>query len=100
MGVSLFFDGSTGLDLRDNFVHDNVVDASDAVRFSNHLAASITCSNVTDGCAAAADSNNNRFVRNTYDIPDLVGGYFYFKGKHRTWSEWQAAGRDTTGSAY
>jgi parallel beta-helix repeat protein len=99
MGVALFLDGNTGHDLRDNLVHDNFVDASDAVLFSTHLAASITCSNVTDGCVAVADTKNNRFVHNTYDIPNLTGGYFYFKGKHRTWSEWQTAGRDTTGGA-
>jgi parallel beta-helix repeat protein len=100
MGVEMFLDGNSGHDLRDNLIHDNFIDASDAVLFSNHLAAAFHCSNVTDGCAAVLDSKNNHFVRNTYDIPNLSGGFFYFEGSHRTWAEWEAAGMDTSGWAY
>jgi parallel beta-helix repeat protein len=98
--IQLFLDGNrAGYDLRDNYIHDNMLDASDAVSYSNHLAAAISCINVTDSCAAAATSKNNRFDHNTFDIPSLTGYYFYFTGHHRTWSEWQASGKDVTGSA-
>jgi parallel beta-helix repeat protein len=101
VAIQLFLDGNrTGYELRNNVVHDNVVDASDALSYSNHIAAGISCSNVTDSCSAAADSMNNRFEGNTFNIPTLSGYFFYLKGYHRTWSEWLASGRDTTGSAY
>ncbi|MDP9206411.1 MAG: right-handed parallel beta-helix repeat-containing protein, partial [Gemmatimonadota bacterium] len=98
MGIQLFLDGSrSAYDLKNNYIHDNFVDASDARLWSNHLAAAVSCINVVDGCVAASDSKNNRFVHNAYDVPSVDGGYFYFKGKQRTWAEWQADGNDTAG---
>jgi parallel beta-helix repeat protein len=100
--IALFLDGSrTELysKLTNNYIHDNIVDASDAVAYSNHVAVAINCARVTDGCAAASDPSNNRFVRNAYALPSTAGKYFYLKGSYKTWSEWQAAGMDGTGSA-
>ena len=92
--IALFWDeGITGTDLRDNYIHDNAVDASNAVSFSNRLAAAISCSRSTDGCTAAAGSKNNRFVNNSYVFPVASGRYFYLEQSHQTWGEWQAAGQ-------
>jgi parallel beta-helix repeat protein len=93
--IVLFRDeGISGIDLRDNYIHDNVVDASNAVSFSNRLAAAISCSRSTDGCTAVADFKNNRFVHNIYVLPVAPGRYFRLKDSHMTWGEWQAAGQD------
>jgi parallel beta-helix repeat protein len=100
--IELFLDGNRvaaeGKNLMNNLIHDNFIDASDSVPFTNNLAAALGCINATDGCAAVAESNNNRFVHNTYKIPTRSGKYFYFEEQHRTWSEWQAIGMDTTGT--
>jgi hypothetical protein len=43
-------------------------------------------------------SKNNRFQANSYDVPNLSGRYWVWDSGLRVWTEWQAAGQDTTGA--
>jgi parallel beta-helix repeat protein len=41
---------------------------------------------------------NNRWVHNAYELPSTTGQFFQFSDAWKTFAEWQASGRDTTGS--
>jgi hypothetical protein len=45
-----------------------------------------------------APTSGNRFEGNTYRVPDPNAAYWVWDGQTLTWSQWQAAGHDTTGT--
>jgi parallel beta-helix repeat protein len=90
--------GTTGWDLANDYIHDNVIKVgtnSDA--FSNSFLYS-TCT-AEQVAPYLNGSKNNRFVHNQYFVPSTAGKYWQWADMTmRTWSEWQALGQDTTGS--
>jgi parallel beta-helix repeat protein len=94
-GVNLFFNpsilggGVIGWDLSGNSIHDNTF-VNDAIAFQNKAGPEYYRGDGTKG---------NRFVNNTYDVPDRSGRYWAYGGADRTFAEWQAIGQDITGSA-
>lgn len=91
--VELFLDtsavggGAISWDLANNYIHDNVMIGS----------AHTTLPTPIEFYDPAR--KGNRFVNNTYDVPDRAGRYWAYGGADRTFAEWQAAGQDLTGSA-
>jgi parallel beta-helix repeat protein len=90
-GVQLFIDGATGYDLANNVVHDNrFVVLEDTYN-------GLSTTRVSDP-SPYFSSKNNRFQANAYDVPNPSGRYWLWEGGLRGWSEWRAAGNDTTGA--
>jgi parallel beta-helix repeat protein len=91
--VELFLDtsavggGAISWDLTNNYIHDNVMIGS----------ALTTLPTPIEFYDPA--QKGNRFVNNTYDVPDRSGRYWAYGGDDRTFAEWQAVGQDITGSA-
>jgi parallel beta-helix repeat protein len=79
--------GAISWDLTNNYVHDNVMIGS----------ALTTLPTPIEFYDPA--QKGNRFVNNTYDVPDRSGRYWAYGGADRTFAEWQAVGQDITGSA-
>jgi parallel beta-helix repeat protein len=80
--------GSTArglLEIRNVYVHDNTIRVP--AGGSNGL--------VGDR-STAYTSANNRFANNTYFVTSLTGGHWQWNGT-RTWTQWQALGKDVTG---
>lgn len=98
-GVQLFIHalnlGTTHADLRDNFVHDNVI----TVPSTSAWAVDMRCWNCTDTQAQPWVSNakNNRFENNRYDVPDISAADWFWQG-FKTFAQWRALGHDDTGT--
>jgi parallel beta-helix repeat protein len=73
------------------YVHDNVITAPGV----NSLAAGMS---VDNGDMAAFTSRNNRFVNNTYHLPNLTGYFWTWSNVFKTSATWKAAGQDITGT--
>ncbi len=91
--INVFFDASrTGWDTMNNHVTNNTV----VLRRSATITASVSCYNVTD-CSPYWTTAGNRFQGNTYRVPNQTGSHWVLSSAV-TWSSWQAAGFDTSGT--
>jgi parallel beta-helix repeat protein len=81
----------------DNYVHDNLV-IYNGVR-SGSVDLDLTGA-ATDYVGSPVFTDNNRFVRNTYCVPDTSGAFWTWGSSDVNWSQWQANGQDTTGVLY
>jgi parallel beta-helix repeat protein len=90
-GVQLFIDGATGYDLANNHIHDNLFKMREGTYNG------LTTTRVSDPVPYLT-SKSNRFQSNSYLVPNVSGRYWTWGSSLKTWSEWQAAGQDTTGS--
>jgi len=62
-------------------------------------AAGLACWNLSASqCAVYSTGRGNAFQGNAYTVPSLSGKYWGWENTLMTWSEWRAAGQDTTGS--
>ena len=69
------------------YIHDNTIDIS----------AGVTGPTRAQGNSAVF-TQNNRFQNNRYTVPDLSGKWWVGPNGPCTWSQWQAAGEDTSGT--
>jgi hypothetical protein len=91
--INVFFDASrTGWDTTNNHVTNNTV----VLRRSATITASVSCYNVTD-CSPYWTTAGNLFQGNTYRVPNQTGSHWVLSSAV-TWSSWQAAGFDTSGT--
>ena len=90
--------GSISYDLADNSSHDNTI----IVGTQSGAFASVF--SVYGACTAAqivpyvSGSKNLTFTHNAYDVPLPTTGQYWFWNALKFWNEWQALGKDTTGS--
>jgi parallel beta-helix repeat protein len=87
----VFVDSATGLTSADHYVHDN------RATLTGQRAVAMTCLNTAD-CFGYHTTHGYRFERNTYDVPDLAGAYWFVGNGPRTFPQWQALGFDVAGS--
>jgi parallel beta-helix repeat protein len=79
---------SSGVGIRNLYVHDNIITLSDG-----------GAGLITDQTSTAVfTSMNNRFEHNTWNLPTLGGSYFNWLNQTMTKDQWIAAGQDTTGT--
>ncbi len=71
------------------YVHDNTIYMTTA-----------SDSGLVGRPSAFQSSANNRFVHNTYYVPDLSGAYWDWSTYPLTWSGWHGVGQDLTGALY
>jgi hypothetical protein len=91
--IKIFFDASrTGYDTTNNQVTNNTV----VLRRSATITASVSCINVSD-CSPYWTTAGNLFQGNTYRVPSRTGSHWVLSSAV-TWSSWQAAGFDTSGT--
>jgi parallel beta-helix repeat protein len=101
--IQLFQDGTriSESELRNNLIRDNTVRVPSAsnVPGVGTLGASLNCMNLTSTqCSAYSTSRDNRFQGNAYFVPDTAKRWWYWNNTSMLWSDWRAAGQDTTGS--
>ena len=96
--INLFKDAnSTESDTYNNLMRQNTVRVPTVG--TQPLAVIMGCRNMTSSeCSAYSTSKGNRFEGNAYIVPDTSRRYWYWNITNRTWSEWQSAGQDLTGS--
>jgi len=75
----------------DTYVHDNTITVNQASGFAAGLS-----QDVLD--QTYFTSRNNRFVHNTYHLPNQTGYWFTWMDGARTKANWLAYGQDTTGT--
>jgi hypothetical protein len=91
--IHVFFDGSrTGWDTTNNQVTNNTV----VLRRSATITANVSCIKVSD-CSPYWTTKGNLFQGNTYRVPSQTGSHWVLSSAV-TWSSWQAAGFDTSGT--
>ena len=76
---------------RNVYVHDNVM----TLRASTTRVGAYAANGLTELFSAAA---NNRFVHNTYRVPNTAGAYWAWNGQTLTWSQWRGYGLDANGA--
>lgn len=82
-------------DLRDNDIHDNVVEVGpQSGAWANALSHSTTTLDMTAYTSGAA---NNRFARNAYRVPSATTAYWRWGTSPKTFTQWQAIPQDATG---
>ena len=91
--------GSTGYDLTNKLVHDNVIKVGTlSGSFGNSITYVSTCS-ATQVAPYLNGQKNLRFVANRYFVPSTTTRYFVWGlNTFKSWSEWQALGNDATGT--
>jgi parallel beta-helix repeat protein len=88
----------TGWDLADNLVQNNTITVpATGGSYANGMD--------MGGCDSSQaqpylnNAKNNRFVGNTYIVPNTSGSYWHWgSGALFPWSQWQSLGQDATGS--
>jgi hypothetical protein len=91
--INVFFDASrTGYDTTNNQITNNTL----SLRRSATITASVSCYNVTDRSPYWTTAGN-LFQGNTYRVPSQTGSHWVLSSAV-TWSSWQAAGFDTSGT--
>lgn len=101
-GVQLFQDGNrrSQSELQNNLVESNDIHVPSVsiVPGVGTAAVNLYCSNLTaTECSSYANGRGNRFQGNAYTVPSTAK-YWYWDNAMKSWSEWRAAGQDTTGT--
>lgn len=92
------YPGSIGLDLRDNYAHDNTIlvpDRTDAFGSSMSYISSCTPEQVAPYESGA---KNLVFEGNDYTVPSLSVRYWVWADRLRSFAEWQSLGHDLQGT--
>jgi hypothetical protein len=100
--INLFQDGTRRWEseLSNNRISNNtiVVPASSILPGVAPMAVVLNCTNLTSSeCASYSTSRGNIFQGNAYTVPSTAR-YWYWENASKSWSEWRAAGQDTTGT--